>query len=57
MHIHLLLMLSWESKSKNFVLIKISMISNRYKAIKRDNDSVYFEKVPILSSLPAVQGN
>lgn len=23
---------------------------------KRDNDSVYFEKVPALSSLPAVQG-
>jgi hypothetical protein len=50
-------MLSWESKSKSCVLIKISMISNRYKAIKRDNDSVYFEKVPTLSSLPAVQGN
>ncbi len=29
---------------------------NRYKAVKRDNDSVYFEKVPSLTSLPAVQG-
>jgi hypothetical protein len=29
---------------------------NRYKGAKRDNDSVYFEKVPTLSSLPAIQG-
>jgi len=29
---------------------------NRYKVAKRDNDSVYFEKVPTLSSLPAIQG-
>ncbi len=28
----------------------------RYKVAKRDNDSVYFEKVPTLSSLPAIQG-
>jgi tyrosine-protein phosphatase non-receptor type 23 len=32
------------------------IISNRYKAVKRDNDSVYFEKVPTLTSLSAVQG-
>jgi len=37
--------------------MKIFIISNRYKSIKRDNDSVYFEKVPTLSSLPVVQGN
>lgn len=29
---------------------------NRYKIVKRDNDNVYFEKVPSLTSLPAVQG-
>ncbi len=57
MHIHLLMILSWESKLKKFSLRKYSIISNRYKAIKRDNDSVYFEKVPALSSLPVVQGN
>jgi hypothetical protein len=51
------MILSWESKSKKFSSIKFSIISNRYKAVKRDNDSVYFEKVPTLSSLPAVQGN
>jgi hypothetical protein len=37
--------------------MKIFIILNRYKAIKRDNDSIYFEKIPTLSSLPAVQGN
>ncbi len=57
MYIHLRMILSWESKSKKFSSIKFSIISNRYKAVKRDNDSVYFEKVPTLSSLPAVQGN
>lgn len=29
---------------------------DRFKAAKRDNDCVYFEKVPALASLPAVQG-
>lgn len=32
------------------------VFNGKFKATKRDNDSVYFEKVPILSSLPAVQG-
>ncbi|CAF4212639.1 unnamed protein product, partial [Rotaria sp. Silwood2] len=32
------------------------IIMGKYKVAKRDNDSVYFEKVPTLSSLPAVQG-
>ncbi|CAF1355817.1 unnamed protein product [Rotaria sordida] len=32
------------------------VIMGKYKVAKRDNDSVYFEKVPTLSSLPAVQG-
>ncbi|CAF1254501.1 unnamed protein product [Rotaria sordida] len=34
----------------------IDMIMEKYKIVKRDNDNVYFEKVPTLSSLPAVQG-
>jgi hypothetical protein len=46
----------WESKSEEKKNLEISIILNRYKAIKRDNDSVYFEKVPALSSLPVVQG-
>ncbi|UJR31730.1 hypothetical protein I4U23_019210 [Adineta vaga] len=33
-----------------------NIITGRYKSIKRDNDSVYFEKVPSFSSLPAVRG-
>ncbi|CAF0735791.1 unnamed protein product [Adineta steineri] len=32
------------------------LIMEKYKSAKRDNDSVYFEKVPSLSSLPAIQG-
>ncbi|UJR14946.1 hypothetical protein I4U23_001927 [Adineta vaga] len=32
------------------------VVMGKYKVAKRDNDSVYFEKVPALSSLPAVQG-
>lgn len=32
------------------------MSSIRYKSAKRDNDSVYYEKVPTLASLPAIQG-
>jgi hypothetical protein len=58
MHIHLLMILSWESKYKFNSLTTnwIFLILNRYKVAKRDNDSVYFEKVPALSSLPAVQG-
>ncbi|CAF1159923.1 unnamed protein product [Rotaria sp. Silwood1] len=32
------------------------VIMGKYKVAKRDNDSVYFEKVPTLSSLPAIQG-
>ncbi|CAF1156375.1 unnamed protein product [Rotaria sp. Silwood1] len=34
----------------------IDIIMEKYKIVKRDNDSVYFEKVPALSSLPIVQG-
>lgn len=30
---------------------------DRYKMAKRDNDNIYFEKVPPLSSLPVIQGN
>ncbi|CAF0803217.1 unnamed protein product [Didymodactylos carnosus] len=32
------------------------VIVGKYKSAKRDNDSVFFEKVPALSSLTAVQG-
>ncbi|CAF4256660.1 unnamed protein product [Rotaria socialis] len=32
------------------------MIMRKYKIAKRDNDNVYFEKIPALSSLPSVQG-
>ncbi|CAF3354792.1 unnamed protein product [Rotaria socialis] len=32
------------------------VLMGKQKVAKRDNDSVYFEKVPALSSLPAVQG-
>ncbi|CAF3260744.1 unnamed protein product [Rotaria sp. Silwood2] len=35
----------------------IDIIMGKYKIVKRDNDNVYFEKVPALSSLPTVQGN
>jgi hypothetical protein len=31
------------------------VLTGKYKAAKRDNDSVYFDKVPALSSLPAIQ--
>ena len=34
----------------------ISFRSDRYKIAKRDNDSVYFEKVPSMTSLSAIQG-
>ncbi|CAF4280092.1 unnamed protein product, partial [Rotaria sp. Silwood2] len=34
----------------------IDIIMGKYKIVKRDNDNVYFEKVPALSSLPTVQG-
>ena len=34
----------------------LSLISSRFKSAKRDNDCVYFEKVPTLASLPAIQG-
>ncbi len=56
MHIHLPMMWLWESKvSYDFDLF--DAIFYRYKVAKRDNDSVYFEKVPNLSSLSAIQGN
>ncbi|CAF0965313.1 unnamed protein product [Adineta ricciae] len=32
------------------------VVMGKFKVAKRDNDSVYFEKVPALSSLQAVQG-
>jgi hypothetical protein len=39
------------------ILIDSNQFFNRYKVAKRDNDSVYFEKVPTLASLPAIQGS
>ncbi|CAF1153019.1 unnamed protein product [Adineta ricciae] len=33
-----------------------NIITAKYKSMKRDNDNVYFEKVPTLSSLPVVRG-
>lgn len=49
----------WWQKSKTFHSLSFDeedFSFRRYKIVKRDNDNVYFEKVPILSSLPAVQG-
>ena len=63
MRMHLPMMSLWESKAA-MICVNISLEKyyifvlslNRYKAAKRDNDSVYFEKVPTLSNLPAIQG-
>ena len=32
------------------------VFNGKARATKRDNDSVYFEKVPLLAALPSVQG-
>ena len=42
--------------SEPVVAAVIVTLSCRYTMAKRDNDSVYFEKVPSLTSLPVIQG-